>query len=158
MEDKLIEELKEKAGMFHERDGNTEAHIEWNDNLGDLFHADDVYPVIQKQKQHYEDAIAVNRSEVYDEMNKLVKQKDKEIKELKSGLNELMKHKDAEFNKCIEKDDKITELKQSHQQKIKDIFDDFDKFHKKYDFWMTDSKIDKAYKQLNQKHKAKDDK
>ena len=41
----------------------------------------------------------------------------------------------------------------SHINKvITKVFDDIDKFHKKYDWWITNSKIDAAYNELKKRH------
>ena len=43
-------------------------------------------------------------------------------------------------------------MKQAIQEAKKEVFDDVDQFVRKYDWWITGSKVDIAYKKLKQRH------
>ena len=66
--------------------------------------------IITKLQNKHREEIAVNRSEVYDKMNELVKQKDKEIQKLSRFETQ-----------------RVLKLKQQLQSSKKEVFDDIEK-------------------------------
>ncbi len=74
---------------------------------------------IKKLEQEKDKEIAVNRSEVYDEMNKLVKDKDEEIKELKEDIIDLNITITNNDNIYV---DKAKELKTKLKEKDEEMF------------------------------------
>lgn len=47
----IIRKFQHKAGNYHEPDGANRGHIEWNDDLGELFRADDIHDMIVEARR-----------------------------------------------------------------------------------------------------------
>ena len=84
-------------------------------------------------------------------IKKLEQEKDKEDMGWKALYKPLKIFKDN-------LEDEIEELKTKLKEKddaVEKVFEDVDKFIRKYDWWMTGSKVDIAYKQLKKKQKQR---
>lgn len=79
-------------------------------------------------KEDHEKSIAVNRSEVYDEMNKLIQEKDKEHE------NELKAYYYDTKNKC---DTYIIKMKEDHEKEIQRLRFVINKIEDNFKEWET---------------------
>lgn len=73
---------------------------------------EDVRQLNKQRHQDYETAIMVNRSEVYEEMNKLLKEKDKQTKEIFNDMIKVIDSKNPRHS--------LEQLKRKYNLELKD--------------------------------------